>query len=65
MSVCSWTLQFQVTNVIKKEVDVRTLTIEIQSMWNVKTKVIPVIVWATGTVLKSLIIDCTRKARYQ
>ena len=45
MSVCSWTLQFQVTNVIKKEVDVRTLTIEIQSMWNVKTKVIPVIVW--------------------
>ena len=29
------------------------LTIEIQRMWNVKTKVIPVIVGATGTVSKS------------
>ena len=26
------------------------LTIEIQRMWNVKTKVIPVIIGATGTV---------------
>jgi hypothetical protein len=29
------------------------LTIEIQSMWNVKTKVIPVIIGATGTISKS------------
>ena len=35
-------------NVIKKEH--KDLTIEIQRMWNVKTKVIPVIIGATGTV---------------
>ena len=29
------------------------LTIEIQRMWNVKTKVIPVIIRATGTISKS------------
>jgi len=29
------------------------LTIEIQRMWNVKTKVIPVIIGATGTISKS------------
>jgi len=29
------------------------LTIEIQLMWNVKTKVIPVIIGATGTISKS------------
>ena len=29
------------------------LTIEIQRMWNVKTKVIPVIIGASGTVSKS------------
>ena len=29
------------------------LTIEIQHMWNVKTKVIPVIIGATGTISKS------------
>jgi hypothetical protein len=27
---------------------------EMQRMWNVKTKVIPVIIWATGTISKSL-----------
>jgi len=31
----------------------KDLTIEIQRMWNVKTKVIPVIIGATGTVSKS------------
>ena len=31
----------------------KDLTIEIQSMWNVKTKVIPVIIGATGTISKS------------
>jgi hypothetical protein len=31
----------------------KDLTIEIQSMWNVKTNVISVIVGATGTTLKS------------
>ena len=44
-------------NVIKKEsvkiLKFKDLTIEIQSMWNVKTKVIPVIIGATGTISKS------------
>jgi len=31
----------------------KDLTIEIRRMWNVKTKVIPVIIGATGTVSKS------------
>jgi hypothetical protein len=44
-------------NVIKKEVEkirkYKDLTTEIQCMWNVKTKVIPVITGATGTISKS------------
>jgi len=44
-------------NVIKNEADIilkyEDLTIEIQRMWNVKTKVIPVIIVATGTISKS------------
>jgi len=44
-------------NVIKKEtkkiLKYKDLTTEIQRMWNVKTKMIPVIVGATGTVSKS------------
>ena len=44
-------------NVIKKEAEkilkYKDLTIEIRSMWNVKTKVIPVIIGATGTISKS------------
>jgi len=32
---------------------IKDLTIEIQHMWNVKTKVIPVIIGATGTVSES------------
>ena len=31
----------------------KDLTIEIQRMWNVKTKVIPVIIGATGTISKA------------
>jgi hypothetical protein len=44
-------------NVIKKEAEkilkYKDLTIEIQHMWNVKTKVIQVIIGATGTISKS------------
>jgi hypothetical protein len=44
-------------SVIKKEAEkilkYEDLTIEIQHMWNVKTRMIPVIIGATGTILKS------------
>jgi len=44
-------------NVIKKEAEMvlkyEDLTIEIQRMWNVKKKAIPVIIGATGTISKS------------
>jgi hypothetical protein len=44
-------------NVTKKEAEkmlkYKDLIIEIQRMWNVKTKVAPVIIGATGTVSKS------------
>jgi hypothetical protein len=43
-------------NVIKKEAEkipkYKDLRIEIQSMWNIKTKVIKVIIGATGTISK-------------
>ena len=43
-------------NVIKKEAEkilkYKDLTIEIQHMWNVKAKVISVIIGATGTISK-------------
>jgi len=42
---------------VKKEaeriLEYKDLTIEIQRMWNVKTKVIPVIIGASGTISKS------------
>ena len=45
-------------NVIKKEAEkiikYRDLITEIQHMWNVKANVISVIIWATGTISKSL-----------
>ena len=44
-------------NVIKKEAEkilkYKDLTTEIQRMWNVKTRVIPVIIGATRTISKS------------
>jgi hypothetical protein len=44
-------------NVIKKEdekiIKYKDLTTETQHMWNVKTKVIPRIIGATGTISKS------------
>jgi enolase len=44
-------------NVIQKEAQkilkYKVLTIEIQCVWNVKTRVIPVIIGATGTISKS------------
>ena len=43
--------------IIKKEAEkilkYKDLTTEIQCMWNVKTKVIPVIIGATGTISKT------------
>jgi len=43
-------------NMIRKEakkiLKYKDLTVEIQCMWNVKTKVIPVIIGATGTISK-------------
>jgi hypothetical protein len=45
-------------NVIQKEAEkilkYKDLTIEVQRMWNVKNRVIPVIIGATGTISISL-----------
>ena len=56
-------------NAIKKEAETilkyKDLTIEIQRMWNVKTKVIPVTIGATVTISKPFIkyvSNVTRKA---
>jgi len=52
-------------NVFKKEakkiLKYKDFTIEVQRMWNVKTKVIPVIIGATGTFSKSFSEQHTRK----
>jgi hypothetical protein len=46
-------------SVIKREIEkilkYKDLKIEIQCMWNVKAKMIPVIIGVTGTISKSLI----------
>jgi len=45
-------------NVIKKEAEnilkCIDLTTEVQRMWNAKTKVLPVIIGATGTISKDI-----------
>jgi hypothetical protein len=38
---------------VEKILKYKDLTIETQSMWNVKTRVLPVIIGATGTISKS------------
>jgi hypothetical protein len=52
-------------NVTQKEADkilkYKEVTIEIQGTWNVKTRVIPVIIGATGTISKSFIIYASTK----
>ena len=52
-------------NVIKKEAEkilkYKDLTVEIQRMWNVKTKVMPVIIGATGTISKSFRKLCVQR----
>ena len=44
-------------NVIKKEakkiLKYKDFMVEIQRMWNVKSKLIPVIIWTTGTISKT------------
>ena len=40
-------------NNAEKILKYKDLTIEIQRMWNVKTRVIPVIIGATGTISRS------------
>jgi len=42
-----------INNEAEKILKYEDLTIEIQRMWNVKTKVIPVIISAIGTISKS------------
>ena len=42
-----------ITKVAQKILKYKNLTIDIQSMWNVKSKVTPVIIRETGTVSKS------------
>ena len=51
-------------NAIKKEAEkilkYKDLTIEIQRTWNVRTKVIPVIIGATGTTVKPVLNGISR-----
>ena len=44
---------FHIIIIIIIVIIIKDLTIEIQRMWNVKTRVIPVIIGATGTISKS------------
>jgi hypothetical protein len=59
-------MQFQETGMWsrknpRKLRNIKSLTLVIQSVWNAKTEVTPLLIWATGTFSKSFIKYPTKK----